>query len=88
MRPPPSNTKNCFNNKGIKHITRLRPGLSHFRYHKFKHGFFILLIEATCHFYTITPTLDMNDQFSWTLFQQQTNNYLWRHYCQTSHSWW
>ena len=39
IRPSPSSTFNCFNNKGIKHIARLRLGLSHLRDHKFKHGF-------------------------------------------------
>ena len=35
----PNNTYNCFNTKGIKHLTKLRLGLSHLRDHKFKHGF-------------------------------------------------
>ena len=39
IRPSPGSTFNCFNNKGIKHIARLRLGLSHLRDHKFKHGF-------------------------------------------------
>ena len=38
IRPSHSSIYNCFNNKGIKHITRLRVGLSHLRDHKFKHG--------------------------------------------------
>ena len=39
IRPSPNSTCNCFNTKGIKHLTRLRLGLSHLWYHKFKHGF-------------------------------------------------
>ena len=55
---PPSSIHNCFNTKGIKYLTRLRLGLSHFREHKFKNGFLDSLnpicncgldIE-TCHF--------------------------------------
>ena len=30
---------NYFNDKGIKHVTRLHLGLSDLRDHKFKHGF-------------------------------------------------
>ena len=45
-RPFFSSTYNYFNNKGIKHITRLRLGLSHLCDHKFKHGFFTLLIQS------------------------------------------
>ena len=59
IRPTPSSTYNCFNIKtGIKHPTRLRHGLSHLRYHKFKHGFldsrnsicrWAFDIETNCH---------------------------------------
>ena len=58
MRPSPSRTYNCFNNKGIEHITRLCLGLSQLLDHKFKHGFLGCLnpicscgldIETTCH---------------------------------------
>ena len=58
IRPSPSSIYHCFNNKGIKHITGLRLGLSHLRDHKFKHGFLDFLnpicscgldIETTCH---------------------------------------
>ena len=64
IRSSPSSTYNCFNNKGIKHITRLRLGLSHLRDHKFKHGFLDSLnpvcscgldIETTCHYLLHCP---------------------------------
>ena len=64
VRPSPNSTCNCFNTKGIKHLTRLRLGLSHFRDHKFKHGFLDSLnpicsccfdIETTCHFLLYCP---------------------------------
>ena len=38
-RPSGSSVFRCHNPKGIKLLTRLRLGLSHFREHKFKHGF-------------------------------------------------
>ena len=56
IRPSPSSICNCFNTKGIKHLTRLRLGLSHLRDHRFKHSFvdslnpicsFVLDIETT-----------------------------------------
>ena len=64
IRPSLSSTYNYFNNKGIKHITRLRLGLSHFRDHKFKHGFLDSLnpicscgldVETTCHYLLHCP---------------------------------
>ena len=64
IRPSPSSTYNCSNNKGIKHITRLRLGLTHLRDHKFKHGFldyFNLIcscgldVETTCHYLLHCP---------------------------------
>lgn len=39
LRPFSSNLPNCFNNKGIKHFSRLCFGLSHHRDHKIEHGF-------------------------------------------------
>ena len=39
VRPSPNSTYNCFNTKDIKHLTRLRLGLSHLRDHKLKHDF-------------------------------------------------
>ena len=62
--PSPSSTYNCFNKKGIKHITRLRLGLSHLCDHKFKHGFLDSLnpicscrldVETTCHYILHCP---------------------------------
>ena len=64
IRLSPSSTYNCFNNKGIKHITRLRLGLSHLCDHKFKHGFLDSLnpicscgldVETTCHYLLHCP---------------------------------
>ena len=64
IRPSLSSTYNCFNNKRIKHITRLRLGLSHLRDHKFKHGFLDSLkpicscgldVETTCHYLLHCP---------------------------------
>ena len=39
IRSSPNSTCNCHNPKGIKLMSRLRLGLSHFREHKFKHSF-------------------------------------------------
>ena len=39
IRPSPNSIFNCHNPKALKFITRLRLGLSHLRYHKFKHNF-------------------------------------------------
>ena len=64
IRPCPRSTYNCFNNKGIKHITRLRLGLSHIRDHKFKDGFLDSLnpicscgldVETTYHYLLHCP---------------------------------
>ena len=65
IRSSPSSTYNCFNTKGIKHLTRPRLGLSHLRDHKFKHGFLDSLnpicscglnIETTCHYLLQCPS--------------------------------
>ena len=64
IRPSPGSTFNCFNNKGIKHIARLRLGLSHLRDHKLKHGILDCLnpvcscgldVETTCHYLLHCP---------------------------------
>ena len=64
IRPSPGSTYNCFNKKGIKHITRLRLGLSHLCDHKFKHGFLDSLnpicscglnVETTYHYLLHCP---------------------------------
>ena len=64
IRPSPNRTYNCFSTKSIKHLTRLPFGLSHVRYHKFKHGFLDSLnpicscgfdIEKTGHFLLHCP---------------------------------
>ena len=71
IRPSLSSTYNCFNNKGIKHITRLRLGFSHLRDHNSKHSFLDsfnpicscgLDIETTCHYLLHCPnfTNDLN----------------------------
>ena len=39
IRPSPNSRFNCYNPKALKFSTRLRLGLSHLRYHKFKHNF-------------------------------------------------
>ena len=57
--PSPGSAYNCFNNKGMKHITRLRLELIYLRDHGLKHGFFDSLnpicsckldIKTTCHY--------------------------------------
>ena len=59
MRPSPSSTSNCFNNKLVKHITKLPLGLSQLRDRKFKYDVLdslhpicssVLDIEITCHY--------------------------------------
>ena len=39
IRPFANSTFQCYNPKGLKLITRLRLGLCHLRFHKFKHSF-------------------------------------------------
>ena len=60
IRPSPNSVFNCHDCKGIKHLTRLRLGLSHLREHKFKHSFqdtlypfcsYGLDIETNTHFF-------------------------------------
>ena len=60
IRPSPNSVFNCHNCKVIKYLTRLRPGLSHFREHKFKHSFqdtvnpfcsYGLDVETNMHFF-------------------------------------
>ena len=60
IRPTPNRTFNCHNPIGINLITRLRLGLTHLRYRKFKHNFLDYLnpiccfgkdIETTVHYY-------------------------------------
>ena len=64
IRPSPNSTHNCFNKKGIKHITRVRLGLSHLRVKKFKSGFLDSLnpisscgldAETICHYLLHCP---------------------------------
>ena len=68
IRPSPSSTYNCLNNKGIKHITRLRLELNHLRNHKFKHGFLDSLnpicnkiLKQLVIIYSISQILQMKD---------------------------
>ena len=66
LRPSPNSTYNYFNTKNIKHLTRLRLGLSHLRYHKLKHGLLdslnpsevaVLALKQTVIFYLTSPVL-------------------------------
>ena len=59
IRPSPNSIFNCHNPKALKFITRLRLGLSHLHYHKFKHNFqaslnplckCVLITETTSHY--------------------------------------
>ena len=77
VRPSRNSTYDCFNAKGIKHLTRLYLDLSHLRHHKFKHCFLIhfrsasavLTLKETAIFYSIAPILWMKDHSFWTMFQ-------------------
>ena len=60
VRPKPNLTYSVFNPLGMKHLTRLRLGLSHLREHKFKHNFqdtinptcnCSLSVESNVHFF-------------------------------------
>ena len=59
ISPSQNSIFNCHNLKALKFITRLRLGLSHLRYHKFKHNFqdslndfcnCVLNTESTSHY--------------------------------------
>ena len=72
IRFSPSSTYNCFNNKGIKHITRLRLGLSHLCDNKFIYGFTLLtqstvadwMLKQLIIIYFIAPILQIKDPSS------------------------
>ena len=64
IRPIANSIFGCHNPIGVKLLTRLQPGLSHLREHKFKHGFQDILnplcscgkeVETTFHFLLSFP---------------------------------
>ena len=64
IRPLPNKVSNSHNPQGLQLETRLRLGLSHLRYHKFKHNFLDTInqlcscssdIETTLHFLLCCP---------------------------------
>ena len=64
MRPLPNKVSNSHNSEGLKLLAKLRLGLSHMRYHKFKHNFLDNInplcscgsdTEATLHFLLYFP---------------------------------
>ena len=66
IRPSPNSIFTCHNPKALKFLTRLRLGLSHLRYHKFKHNFQDslnplcncgLLAETTSHYLLHCPLI-------------------------------
>ena len=68
IRPSPISVFNSQNCKGIKYLTRLRPGLNHLREHKFKHSFQVTLnpfcscdldVETNMHFFLCSVIKDV-----------------------------
>ena len=65
IRPSTNNTFQCYNPKSLKLITRLQLGLSHHRFHKFKHSFQDTLnpicncgtVETTVHYLFHCPNI-------------------------------
>ena len=63
IRPSANSNFYCLNSNGLKLITRLRLGLSHLRFHKFKHSFQDTLnpiyncgtVETTIHYLLLCP---------------------------------
>ena len=63
IRPSANNTFHCINPNDLKLITRLRVGLSHLRFHKFKHSFQDTLnpicncgtVKTTIHYLLLCP---------------------------------
>ena len=63
IRPSANSTFRCLNPNGLKLITRLRLGLNHLRFHKFKHSFQDTLnpicncgtLETTIHYLLLCP---------------------------------
>ena len=51
-----NSTFHCHNPKSLKLITRLRLGLSHLRFYKFKHSFQDIL-NPICNYGTVEPTI-------------------------------
>ena len=56
IRPFANSTFHCQNLKGLKLITRLRIGLSHLQFHKFKHSFQDTL-NSICNCGTVETTV-------------------------------
>ena len=56
IRPSTNNTFHYHDPNGLKLITRLRLGLSHLRFHKFKHSFQNTL-NPICNCGTVEPTI-------------------------------
>ena len=69
IRPSANSTFQCFNPNGLKLITKLRLGLSHLSFHKFKHSFQDTLnptcncgsVETTIHYLLLCPNFQMKD---------------------------
>ena len=66
IRTLPNKVSNSHNPQGLKLLKRLRLGLSHLRYHKFKHNFFDTInplcscgsdIETTFYFFLYSPNV-------------------------------
>ena len=66
IRPLPNKVSNSHNPQGLKLLTRLRLGLTHLRYHKFKHNFLDTInplcscgsdIETALHFLLYCPNV-------------------------------
>ena len=63
IRPSTNSTLRCLNPNGFKLITSLRLGLSHLRFHKFKHSFQDTFnpicnrgtVETTIHYLLLCP---------------------------------
>ena len=67
IRPNPNSIFNCHNPKAIKHLSRIKLGLSYLCEHKFKHSFEDILnpicacgsdIETRCHHLISCPIFD------------------------------
>ena len=68
VRPLENRVFTCHNHIGIKYLTRIRLGISHFHYHKFKHGFLHAIdplcscstgIENTVHYFLHCPNFSL-----------------------------
>ena len=83
LRPSANSTFHCHCPDSLKLITRLRLGLSYFRFHKFKHNFQDTLnrtyccgtVETTIHYFLHCPNFSNETSTNFNKLQQTSTNF-------------